>query len=782
MRRFSMVLVFFLCIVKVLLAQNIWIEGCVVDEEKHPVEYATVLLQTLDRKHSDVVFTDSVGHFRIGTIGNEYQLILQHILYEADTLSLSTDQLQPLLIVLKQKDINLKDIEVVAERPLVRMEGNALSYDAKLIASKRTVLNAYEIVKEIPGVMAVEEMLSLAGTDKLNIVINGQISIMTMSQIVSMLKSIPASSIQKVDVMYNAPAKYNVKGALINVVLDKAALEVPFTGEVMVNYKQSVFATSIGRLSLSYNKDNLRIDLFANISSGKNWQEETSYSRHSLKDRMVEVDENTSGRGNHLSGDLRLGLDYTFNDKSNLVFAYYTDQNKNIVRRVGSTNYMDTLNYNIESFNRRRDRDQLHNSYIQYTNRKLQLGGEYTFYGNPSTQNYTDSIVSNNSLLSGYINNSNQRIARWSAFVNHGVNFGSAFELNYGLNGGYNHSNSSINYKVRDEYETYIDRDSLRLVSKQKEYTGTGFVDGVYKFNDKLSANFSLKLEYFRADYIKNKIKTTLWDDWTLFPNLSFTYNQSEKNMFQLSFSSDKNYPSYWAINPEIANMSSYSQIEGNPELKPSKVFRGQLMYMRDRKYTLMAFMQYIPDYFVQLPHLSEDELKLVYKYENYDYLLRSGIMFTANFKFGEIYNNRLLLQAMRSDEKIKDFYGSSFDYTSYSAVVMLNNTLNITKNLAFQFDIFYQTNARQGVYRLGPMWSLDSSLKWNINGKMYIVAKYNNIVRNNIPRPLKLDYGNQYQLMKQKEKSSFNISFVWSFGGYKAKKYKEVDDSRLGK
>lgn len=782
MKKNIIIIILLLSIVNLVFAQNRDILGKIIDGDQQAVEFVTVVLQIPETGYSDVILTDSLGQFRFTKVeAKESFLIFQHILFETDTLKVIPENNAPLSVVLRSKEFTLKDIQVIAERPLVRMEGNVLSYDAKMLASTRSVLNAYEIVKEIPGVMEVEDKLSLVGTDKLNVVINGQITTMSMDQIVSMLKSTPASSIKSVEVMYNPPAKYNVRGALINVVLDKAVEHIPFTGEMMVGFAQSVNASNSDRLSLSYNKSNLRVDLFANINSGKNWQEQVSSSHHSLKERVVEIEENTKARGNYINGDLRLGIDYQFRDKSNLIFAYYTDLSKSIIRWEGNTAYRDTISYKMRSMNKRRNTDQLHNGYLQYTKDRFQIGAEYTFYSNPSKQNYTDSIFTTSSVYTDYINHSTQRISRWSAFVNHGVAIGADFVLTYGFNGGYNLSNSNIDYKFR-EGDVYIEKDSLSLIGRQKEYTSMGFVEGMYKFSEKLSANLSLKLEYFQADYINNGVKISLWDDWTLYPNLSFTYNPTDRNMFQFNFSSDKRYPSYWAINPETSSLSSYSQIDGNPELKPSKVFRGQLMYMRDRKYTLMAFVQYTPDYFVQLPHMSEDELKLIYRYENYDYLLRSGIMISANFRFGTFYRNKLMIQGLRSDERINDFYGSSFDNTSYSAVVMFDNTFNITKNIIFQFDAFFQSNARQGVYRIGPLWSLDSRLKWNINNDMYVVAKYTNIVRNSMPRPLRLEYGNQYQVTKHRENSKFGLSFVWTFGSYKVKKYKEVDDSRFGK
>ena len=62
---------------------------------------------------------------------------------------------------------------------------------------------------------------------------------MSADQLIQLLKTMPASRVEKAEVMYNAPAKYNVKGALLNVVLSKNESETPsWQGETGVDYTQ----------------------------------------------------------------------------------------------------------------------------------------------------------------------------------------------------------------------------------------------------------------------------------------------------------------------------------------------------------------------------------------------------------------------------------------------------------------------------------------------------------------------------------------------------------------
>ena len=82
--------------------------------------------------------------------------------------------------------------------------------------------NAYDAVKELPGVTEMNGGLQLAGQG-VTVILNGKVTTLSVEQLYTLLRSIPASRIEKAEVMYNAPARYQVRGALINVQLKQTA-------------------------------------------------------------------------------------------------------------------------------------------------------------------------------------------------------------------------------------------------------------------------------------------------------------------------------------------------------------------------------------------------------------------------------------------------------------------------------------------------------------------------------------------------------------------------------
>ena len=129
---------------------------------------------------------------------------------------------------------SLPESLVTGERPIVKADKGKLVYDLPHIIRNLPVDNAYDAIKELPGVIENDGSFSLAGKGA-KVVIDGKVTNMTQEQLNTLLKSIPSSSIANAEVMYSAPARYQVRGAMINITLKKAEAGIaPVQGEAGV--------------------------------------------------------------------------------------------------------------------------------------------------------------------------------------------------------------------------------------------------------------------------------------------------------------------------------------------------------------------------------------------------------------------------------------------------------------------------------------------------------------------------------------------------------------------
>lgn len=78
----------------------------------------------------------------------------------------------------------------------------------------------------------------------------------------------------------------------------------------------------------------------------------------------------------------------------------------------------------------------------------------------------------------------------------------------------------------------------------------------------------------------------------------------------------------------------------------------------------------------------------------------------------------------------------------------------------------------------------MDAGLKWSFdNDKAELAFKVNDMFNTWTPKELDLRYKTQNLKMKMLPDSRrISLSFTYRFGGFKAKKHKEVDSSRFGK
>ena len=116
----------------------------------------------------------------------------------------------------------LPEVMITGERPIVKAAQGKLVYDLPRLIQNLPVDNAYDAVKELPGVIEMNGGLQLAGQG-VTVILDGKVTTLSTEQLYSLLRSIPASRIEKAEVMYNAPARYQVRGALINITLKQSA-------------------------------------------------------------------------------------------------------------------------------------------------------------------------------------------------------------------------------------------------------------------------------------------------------------------------------------------------------------------------------------------------------------------------------------------------------------------------------------------------------------------------------------------------------------------------------
>lgn len=659
---------------------------------------------------------------------------------------------------------NLPEVMVKGSRPIVKAERGMLSYNMPLLLKQLPADNAYEALTRIPGVSDATGSISFSGNE-VTLIINGQATTLTQEQLTERLKAMPAAQLSKAEVMLSAPARNHVRGMAINIVTKDYAGTNQLSGQIIGGMRQNKYANEFGNLYLSLQRDKFGLDAQYKYVNGNSYGESSRIANHPLGNNRVYYNDETGQKSFGITHDYRLGMNYTFSKNNRLDVAYtgQWDKTNSNSRTTGSS--ISGMHHDSHEY--------LHNVDVNYALPfGLTLSGSYTYYRTPQQQALDGTITTENkneterNLTSG----SEQTINKWMFTADQTHSLAHGWGLSYGVKGQFT-SNKS--------YQTTIDKDGSVLPD------GTSSVDlneriwNIYAgFSKQINKAISLEASVAAEQY-----HSPIWDKWRVYPTLNALWNVNDNHLLNLSFSSNSEFPSYWSTMSNVFYSSTYTEIHGNPDLKPFSYYNVNLMWQIKRRYTLMAFASLKPDYSVQLPYQTTDRMAVIMKETNFDYSNSFGLQASAIFSAGKWLNGNVFAVGTYKHDKSSHFFDLPFNRKKLS--VRLGGTASVklcsTQDLRLILNPFIQSKAIQGVYDISPIFRMNAKLQWSSHdGRWGLRLNGNNIFNNKYDT--RSVQGNQdYRMKINYSWASVTFAVIYKFGGYKEKTVKEVDTSRMG-
>ena len=483
------------------------------------------------------------------------------------------------LVALKaqaQEDVNiayvdslfgqLPEVMVKGERPVVKAQQGKLVYDMPRLLEQQPVSNAYEALKELPGVMEQEGDLSLGGRE-VSVIINGKVSTMSKEQLKILLESIPVSRLEKAEVMAAAPARYGIRGAMINVVLKETLGQKPsFSGELQGTFQKDRHESEKGQGVLLYTSKRFSIDAMLGYSDTRSSNSIEKKSWHMVENQLHHLTLDTKGNGHGKRWDYRLGMDFDLGKKHRLSMVYNGNHRKGYDHTI--------MEGTVTSDKMMTGTRTLYNVKTDYQSSfGLSAGVDFLFYNSPTEEVIRSSLQGAENT---YNNLNNQRINRWLFYVNQTHALKNGTNLNYGIQFTNTHDNS---------YQTYLDpitNEAIQNLSSKdlrKEYVLNLYAGASHAFSKHLSGEVSFASELYDARGRHS---------WHFYPTMNLIYQPADGHTFQLSFTSDCTYPDYWHLQALVQRMDSYTEVHGNPSLKPSSSYTFHLNYLWKNKEILL--------------------------------------------------------------------------------------------------------------------------------------------------------------------------------------------------
>jgi hypothetical protein len=305
------------------------VSGKLVDAATgQPLEFATIsIIKKADNLAAKSMLTDLQGAFKLDNLPDgAYILRATYVGYgtiNKDSIIIGAKKKVYVFPALKMGQIKgvLKEVNVKAQRSQIQLgvDKKIFSVDQSLVSQGGS---ATDLLGNVPSVQVdVDGNLNLRGSSNVRVLINGKPSALTGSSMADILQSIPASSIESIELITNPSSKYDAEGqsGIINIILKKNA-RLGFNGSVSGSVGNQ--NTVNGSANVAYQTQ--KINVYANYSYRKAERTGNGFTNRTIMDPV-----NGNSFQNQIanqsfdfySHNIRAGIDFNLDDKTTLGFS-----------------------------------------------------------------------------------------------------------------------------------------------------------------------------------------------------------------------------------------------------------------------------------------------------------------------------------------------------------------------------------------------------------------------------------------------------------------------------
>lgn len=697
---------------------NSKIKGFVIDgRTKEALPYATC---TLHREEEDKVLkgtlADDKGFFLLKEIPpGKYSLKVDFVGYKLKVLSNINIKPKDTLIDLDKIELEPAFYETeaveVTKSPLpVKFE-----IDKKVINLSEEPAyksgTALEVLKNIPSInVDISGNVSLRGSENFQVFIDGKKTGIDPNIILS---QIPASSIDRIEIITNPSAKYDPEGTsgILNIILKKGEEKGL---SLISNLNIGMYDNYGGDGILAFKKNNLKGLIGFNYNK-RRFPNLIELSRNIEGNSLFSKGEYTRGSTPY---SLRSEIEYNFKEKNTLFFSAnlgewsmlfdsrteYLDQNKTSLLFLTESHFNRKSPYIDLNFSEKTEFSKDHEFSFDFIY-SLRKGDEYNL-------NYTKDP--RDSILSGSKSEEKGPSKRINSRINYIYPLFKNFRFEVGGEGEFSRSEDEVFYY---EYDS-IKKDFVLNENFNKEilYKDDRYAPYLlFKGNiSKFSIQSGLRMELtdrkisFRDtnfDYILRR--------WDYFPSLHFSLTLKEGTQIKSSYTRRIKRPRPFMLEPFITYMDAYNVRKGNPDLKPEYTDSYEFSLIFPFLKGTLILETYLREIYntIEMVRVPYNDSVFMMTNENVGTSYTGGLEITYNFspfKFmslnflGDFYYYRLK----------GNLLNESFEKENSSYNLRLNINSFLPKSLRIQTILNYEGERETSQGKRGKVYYVDLSLQ----------------------------------------------------------------------
>lgn len=620
---------------------------------------------------------------------------------------------------------NLDEVTIKAQKPIYKLEAGKRVYQT---SNDESIQNSFAInaLENAPGVFINSEGTTLIRGQEAEIWINGRQTKKGGEQLQEYLRSLPASSIEKIEIITNPSARYSAvnTNSIVNIVLIKKMPEdrlyaAGLGSNLAQNcYQNQAFATAyITKKKFDFNAF-VRYGATRNPDSG----EDRSYALFD-NDTVFEANRNFENI-KETKNNIKVSTDmtYRFNDKTSL--SGNINYNYNELAESNTTHQIRNFDSPFDLSTDIRSTSVIHD-----------LSGEMVFEHNFEKEGHTlsfdmqfgDYINTGDYSESRNLNTDNYISQRFSKPYEKNQYFAANVHYNLPLNenSGFQFGIESAPYsyskfkKRMDTVSSQVNISDENVTLSQENTVDMPAIAAFALFNGTLfKIMYEIGLRYENNSYYLDQTtpETKLDKNYqNIYPSASFSYETSGRHSFSLAYSRRAVQP-FFNLNPYIDRTSEDYIFSGNPGLKEALTNSFDFTYFKELKkmnITASLYRRYTKN------DVSEISQNYYDAYFQREVVLHSYENCADNiFTGSELSISSSPLKGLRINFS-SDVYYKQLN-SIYNDVTYNSESFEISSKMKISYKFF-----KTLIFTLNPVYTSDNTgLFGNAKGEYYVNAE----------------------------------------------------------
>ncbi len=577
----------------------------------------------------------------------------------------------------------------------------------------------------------------------MRVLVDGKPSLIGGGDVAQILQSIPASSIESVEVITNPSSKYDAEGqsGIINIVLKKNT-RLGLNGNVALSAGNRENYNANTSLSFQNNK----VNLFGNYSfrSGNRLGggfNNIQYLNTTGLGSTVFADQRTDSKSHDQGHNVKAGIDYTLAPKSILSFSGGFNIRDNDRNEYLNINQFNAVNTPVKLSNRNNDTESKGNSFDlnldfaqKFKNPKEELTFNLNFSegNNDNFQFYNTDIYNLNDVaVNDMLLERNFRDG-WNRNYNIQADYTKPIGTTGRIEAGYrsqirdsksltdasvlNDSTNTylINYDVSNLFNSKEQIHALYL-NYQNQIGNFGYQLGLRGEDAELNTNSGRFVPNSDVIVTPGKVAYT-----RIYPSVFISQKLASEQQVQLSYSRRVNRPRGWDTNPFLDVSDPLSFNQGNPNLKPEDVHAFELGYSKYFKkvsFITSLYLRQTNDVIQRVRSEPDENGVTITTPQNLTRNISSGLELISRVDVAKAWNFTANVNLYQSKINGAPEFGI-IERSGFTWNANLTNNFNLPYNISMQLRADYRAPEVMAQGRRNAMYGVDAGAKYDFPDK----------------------------------------------------------------